>query len=445
MWTASFPMTPVEIGTGKSFKGLAAYLLHDADRAATADRVAWTESFNLDGADAEKAWRLMAATAMSADALKAAAGIKKAKKAVKTAYHLSISFNPEDAPSAELQRAAVLGALQTLGLERHQALAVAHRDTAHPHVHVMVNLISPETGLSAASKQPDGAPALLSNTQRKLSRWAAGFEREHGLIVTEGRLANANRRAQGEVVDARRKPRNVYEREKAETQDRRRDHIKRDFDASARDMATEGRELHQAHATQWEAARAVYRAQKDAARRSHDRAIPRVLAEAKARNTPRWADMFARQRDEARDFERGERSVLGRIWHGAAVFKDRAQDGDALGGFLAAFSQEERRAIVERKHGRERQTMALIVKAEIAEEIAALKDERRRIEREMREAFLIDCARLKEAQGVARAVLRTRWQEHNAARRAALTAAPVRGPRPERTRGMPRGRGLEPG
>ena len=100
---------------------------------------------------------------------------------------------------------------------------------------------------------------------------------------------------------------------------------------------------------------------------------------------------------------------------------------------------------MQRKHGRERQTMALIVKAEIAEEIDALKDEQRRIEREMREAFLIDCARLKEAQGVARAMLRTRWQEHNVARRAALTAAPVRGPRPERTRGMPRGRGLEPG
>ena len=34
-------MNPVEITTGKSFKGLAAYLLHDAGRAATAERVGW--------------------------------------------------------------------------------------------------------------------------------------------------------------------------------------------------------------------------------------------------------------------------------------------------------------------------------------------------------------------------------------------------------------------
>ena len=52
-------MNPVEIGTGKSFKGLAAYLLHDVGHAATAERVAWAESVNLDGADPEKAWRLL--------------------------------------------------------------------------------------------------------------------------------------------------------------------------------------------------------------------------------------------------------------------------------------------------------------------------------------------------------------------------------------------------
>lgn len=178
-------MNPVEIGTGKSFKGLAAYLLHDVGRADTAERVAWAESVNLDGADPEKAWRLMAATAMSAGDLKAAAGIKKGKKAVNTAFHFSLNFNPEDAPSAELQRLAAHSSLKALGLDGYQALAVAHRDTDHAHVHVMVNLIDPETGMSAASKQSDGRPAKLSNSQRKLSAWAGQFEREHGLIVTD--------------------------------------------------------------------------------------------------------------------------------------------------------------------------------------------------------------------------------------------------------------------
>lgn len=438
-------MNPVEIGIGKSFKGLAAYLLHDPDRAATADRVAWTQSFNLDDAAPDRAWHLMAATALSADQLKAAAGIKKGKRAVNTAFHFSLNFNPEDGATEETQRAAVQGALQSLGLENHQALAVAHRDTAHQHVHVMVNLISPETGLSAASKQPDGQPALLSNSQRKLSKWAQGFEREHGLIVTEGRLANANRRAQGEQVDARRKPRNVHEREKAETQDRRRDYMKREFDASARDIAAEGRELHQAHATQWSALKAAYGAQKEAARHWEDKAIPRAIDAAKARNKPRWADMFARQRDEARDFERGEQSVLGRIWHGAAVFKDKAQDGDALGGFLAAFSREARQAIVQRKHDRERARMGQIVRDDLTEAIDGIKAEQKRARDQARAEFLLSCAALRKAQGEERAAMRLQWNDHNAARRAALTVAPTRSPRPDRNRDMQRGRGLEPG
>jgi len=160
-------MNPVEITTGKSFKGLAAYLLHDAGRAATAERVGWAQSFNLDDANPELAWRLMASTAMSADQLKEAAGIKKGKAAKNTAYHFSLNFNPKDEPSEEMQRVAVASALKAFGLEKYQALAVAHRDTKHAHVHVMVNLIDPETGLSAASKQPNGQAAVLSNMQKK--------------------------------------------------------------------------------------------------------------------------------------------------------------------------------------------------------------------------------------------------------------------------------------
>ncbi len=166
-------MNPVEIGTGRSFKGLSAYLLHDVreegeDLSATSERVGWAQSFNLAGAAPERAWRLMAMTAMSADDLKAAAGIKKGKAAKNTVYHFSLNFSPEDRPSEELQRLAVASALKALQLDQYQALAVSHTDKDHQHVHVMVNLIHPETGLSAASKQPDGKPSPLSNSQRKL-------------------------------------------------------------------------------------------------------------------------------------------------------------------------------------------------------------------------------------------------------------------------------------
>lgn len=446
MWTASRAMNPVEIGIGKSFKGLAAYLLHDPERAASSERVAWVESFNLDGADPEKSWRLMAATAMSADQLKAAAGIKKGKAAKNTAYHFSLNFNPKDGPSAEVQRAAVESALKALGLEKHQALAVAHRDTAHQHVHVMVNLISPENGLSAASKQPDGKSALLSNSQRKLSQWAQRFEREHGLIVTEGRLENANKRAQGEQVDASRKPRNVHEQEKTEPSYKRSDLAKSVFNDRAHDLAQAGRTMHRAHSGQWDALKTSYRHEKDAMKREADKAMPAAIAELKERNKPRWAMLFAQQREETRAFERGERSVLGRIWHGAAVFRDRALDGDALGGFLAAFSKEERIAIVQRKHDHERTRMGLMVRDEITELIGDFKQAQQQEQKRARGRFLVECNYLKKQQGIERIEQRGRWSDHNTARRESFSKARERGRTLQQGRdlSMQRGRGLEP-
>src|SRR5699024_12371386 len=38
------------------------------------------------------------------------------------------------------------GYLGHMGLEEHQALVVAHNDTAHPHVHIAVNRVHPERG-----------------------------------------------------------------------------------------------------------------------------------------------------------------------------------------------------------------------------------------------------------------------------------------------------------
>lgn len=437
-------MNPVEIGTGKSFKGLAAYLLHDVGHAATAERVAWAESVNLDGADPEKAWRLMAATAMSAGDLKAAAGIKKGKKAVNTAFHFSLNFNPEDAPSAELQRLAVHSSLKALGLDGYQALAVAHRDTDHAHVHVMVNLINPETGMSAASKQSDGRPAILSNSQRKLSAWAGQFEREHGLIVTDGRLANANKRAQGEQVDAKRKPRNVYERDKEETQDRRRDYKKRDFADQARDLSAEGRDMNDRHGTEWTALKAAYHARKGAAYAATGKEMRDTVADMKEDQKRAWGGIFMRQRSEVEDFRRGEKTTLGRIWHGAAAFRELALAGDTLGGFLAAFSQRDRLAIVQRKHDRERAALNLRMRADVSEAIDAIKTRAAEEREQARKAFLVDCAALRRAQQEERAALRAQWQQHSATRRSALTRERSRGMQPERARGVGKGRGLEP-
>ena len=80
-----------------------------------------------------------------------------------------------------------IGSLTALGLERHQALVVAHGDTGHPHVHVIVNRVDPETGKAAR----------LSNSTLRLSKWAEEYERRQGEIRCEKRFLTNLRRREG--------------------------------------------------------------------------------------------------------------------------------------------------------------------------------------------------------------------------------------------------------
>ena len=138
-------MVPVLTEGGRSFKGAALYYLHDKRRAGEAERltderVAWTQTVNLPTDDAERGWRMMATTAMKADELKAAAGIKATgRKLTKPALAYSLSWHPDEAPTKAEQVEAAQETLKLLGLGEHQALIVCHTDEPQPHVHVIVN------------------------------------------------------------------------------------------------------------------------------------------------------------------------------------------------------------------------------------------------------------------------------------------------------------------
>jgi len=420
-------MNPVEITQGKSFKGLSQYLLHDQGQEQTAERVGWVETYNLADANGDQAWRLMLATANSANALKEAAGIKKGRAIKNTVFHYSINFNPDDEPTPEIQRAAVTESLAALGLEDHQAMAVEHTDTAHNHIHVMVNLIDPANGMSAASPQmgDDGKKrSKLSNSQRKLSKWAAKFERDNGLIITEGRLANANKRSRGEKVDAKRKSRNVHEQQKAEkSTDRRKDYLKRQHNDRAKEIQERTAHLKEQSATEWDALKQSYYAEKDAIRAQMSPALKGRAAEIKTLFKPYWADMFKRHRHELASFEAGDRSAIGRIWTAAAVFKDRALDGDYLGAFVAAFSKENRRAIVLKKHDRETANMRQSLQEQITTELDQMKLDFDRQFSQARSRFSDECDRLKTKQGVSWSEIKDAWKEYNADRSRAFATA----------------------
>ena len=62
----------------------------------------------------------------------------------KPVYHLSLSASPGEQISKEKWEQIADRVLKRLGLDDRQALVVAHNDTRHPHIHLMVNRVHPE-------------------------------------------------------------------------------------------------------------------------------------------------------------------------------------------------------------------------------------------------------------------------------------------------------------
>lgn len=167
---------------GSSFKGVCAYILHDAGKP-TRDRVDWTATLNL-VSDPDDAWFEMFETYRDADLLKARSGKSaRGRKNTTPVLHYMLSWHKDDNPSAEHMREAALSSLKALGLQDHQVLMAAHADKEHLHVHLVVNTVNPETGLTAA----------LKFTKLDLSKWAEAYEREHGIHCEERIRNNAER------------------------------------------------------------------------------------------------------------------------------------------------------------------------------------------------------------------------------------------------------------
>lgn len=134
-----------------------------------ADRVQWIETRNLGGTEEPQ----LAATYMDATA-------SQNPHIEKGGYHFSVSFHPEDRPQLDQVRMSRIAdqVLEKLGLEEHQALIVAHKDTEHPHFHVLANRVHPED-LKAWDRWQD-----RSRMQKSLRH----LELEHGLRQTPGYL-----------------------------------------------------------------------------------------------------------------------------------------------------------------------------------------------------------------------------------------------------------------
>lgn len=105
----------------------------------------------------------MAAKAARAPQRKAAAGIRGGRPLKKSGLHYTLCWH--NATAREEIRRAVAESLTVLGLDEHQAVLVG-RDGPVPHVHVVVNRVSPR----------DGRAASMAWTGLKLSRWRRRWE-----------------------------------------------------------------------------------------------------------------------------------------------------------------------------------------------------------------------------------------------------------------------------
>jgi hypothetical protein len=177
-------MVPKLFKSGKSFKTLSLYLLHDPKKAKTAERVHWTHTLNLASDHPALAVDEMLWTYRAAEDLKRQAGVPAGGRPLENPVrHFSLNWHPSETPLREHMIETVESFLAHMHWGDRQALIVCHEDK-HPHVHVMVNSVHPETGRALDT----------SFEKRRAQEWALEYERTHQLIFCEERLKPIDQR-----------------------------------------------------------------------------------------------------------------------------------------------------------------------------------------------------------------------------------------------------------
>ena len=190
-------MIPQVAARGSSFKGAGLYYLHDKE-AQSKERVSWTQTRNLHTDDPQKAMNYMAYTAINAERIKEMNGTSKVgRKSQKPVYAYALAWHKDDHPTREEMKQAADSSLEKLGLQNHEAVIVCHTDRQHPHIHIICNLVDPQTGKTK----------VMSKDRLTLSKWAQAHDKAHGRDHCPERIANNEKRLKKEFVKHRGKER----------------------------------------------------------------------------------------------------------------------------------------------------------------------------------------------------------------------------------------------
>ena len=268
--------------------------------------------------------------------------------------------------------------LSALGLDQHEVLMVAHNDEPHPHLHLIVNRVHPETGKAAG----------LSNDHLVLSRWAEAYEKEQGKIRCEERVINNEARRKGQFIRDRRSS-NAAE-----------------FHRWRKEQTRRAQDRRQG-ATQYLAS--VHKRERDVLDKARARSVRAFREDQRTRNRPYWADLYRQQRQEWRELNFAQKTAASRLKyfleHRGHDPRARTQTGIrkmVAEAAKAVFGQDNPHGALSRKHEAERLALAKRLRNETREGI-------REIEKRHAPAIY----RLKERQAEERKSLQARHSEES--------------------------------
>lgn len=350
-------------GRGASFKGALRYVLHDKG-AATAERVGFLEMRNLATDDPHRAWHEMMTLCEAADDLKKRSGEKATgRKLKKPVYAFTLNWHEDDRPEPGHMRQTAEEALQALGMEHLQAVIVEHKDRPHRHVHVIVNLVHPDTGKAAS----------LSNDEHKLDGWAHRYE------VAQGVIRSPARRAKFEALEQGRKPpkRDAQAGSRSEwgaTRESQSGKAKacaaairtalanRIADLKGRQAAgyqlrrSEAERLWKGYQADRKSTRDRYQPFIDAIYRPRDKGVSQQ-AMRDLQETMEWKELGRRQFRKRKAFSERERHLLGVVANAVRLHFAGGRKGGMTSLFMLAVSGARRRSAFEERQQTERQAL----------------------------------------------------------------------------------------
>ena len=354
-------------GRGKSFRGALDYYLHDKGTMETAQRVGFVHMLNLVTKDPYQAWREMMVTAESADSLKLESGRRPSpKKNEQPVYCFSLNWHPDDHPAKQHMLEIALEAVKILKAEERQVVIVEHLDEPHPHVHITINMIHPETGMSLdlykdeeRLQQSCHAYEVRMGVIRSPTTHAYYEAIEQGLPppkrvkttkhhndpVIKAAIANDNRAAKARAQAIQAEMRAYTARLKARQ------------DNAFKRRRNEQRALWNDYRTARQAIRSRHQFQLDQIykHKRNRHALPLSIQGFRDwRETREWKKLMERLKAEKRRFEYREKTLLGFVTNAIALIRpgmQRTGKGLLPMLFTLLVSGEQRRQLIAAKHG----------------------------------------------------------------------------------------------